>query len=297
MKLVGLMGVLVAAMAGCSGEDEGTCEVEGGEACFEAPTAALVAWQNGASSAPSLTCAKPEPTNATQSVALGGLMRQYTAATPIAGVTIDAYSSIDMTTLVFTSTTGSDGTFSGTIPIGSPDTLHIKVTGSAILPGFALYQKYDVTTPSISDLVYYGPTQSLIDLIETTTRTDQDVAKTAIAAVVKDCDGKNLEHAIVTVSSTSKTATHVAGVNVLYGPAGDLPLPVVRSERADTNDNGAVALLNVPASGTLYVQAWGYLAAGDVAKGTAGLKLLAEWPIVTVAGGAVAMPIRSFGSP
>lgn len=293
MKLSGWWCVVISVVAACGGDDDGTCEVEGGKACFEAPTAALVAWEEDVSSAPNLACAKPVATTSTQAVVISGALKQYTSSAPVAGVKFDAFADINFGSMVFSFTTGTDGTFTAAIPSGSPSILHMKAEGAAVLSAYALYQQFDVTMATLPNLDYRAPTQPLLDIIQTTTRVEQDMTKSVIAAVVTDCDGKTLEHAIVTVSSTTKTASHVGGVNIFYGAAGDYPLPILRSERIDTNNNGAAGLLNVPTSGKLIVQAWGFVSDADVSKGTGGLKLIAEWETVTIAGGAVALPLRA----
>jgi len=178
----------------------------------------------------------------------------------------------------------------------APDLLHLKATGSAILPSYYLYLHYDLTQPEISMLDYRGPTPDLLATITGIVRVDAKPGTAVMALAVNDCDGASIEHAIVTISSTSKTATHVPGFNTFYTPPGDLPIPVLRSERADTNNNGAVGILNVP-PGQFYAQAWGCIDASAMSKGKSGLRLIAEWPMPSFADAAIGATLRPSEGP
>lgn len=288
MKTFGM--VVMVLVAACGGDDDaGVCEEDGGAACFEMPTAPMVAHSSTGMAAPNLTCAKPAATPRTAAVTINGLYRQYTSTTPIPGITIEGFTDLSFASPIFTATSATDGTFSFTIPAGAPDLLHVRATGPGIFTSLGLYQRYDGSGMA----TFYGATQALTDTITTIVRTEQDATKGAAAIIVSDCDGNPIEHAIVTISTTSSTAAHVPGIHVFYGAPGALPLPVVRSERMDTNTNGAVAVLNVPTTGALHAQAWGFVSAADVSKGEGGLTLIAEWQITSGPNAAIAVPLRA----
>jgi hypothetical protein len=293
-----LVFVVVSLVAACGDEDDnGTCEVEGGAACFELPTAVIETSKMGAATTPNFSCAKLTATNSTQSVTLSGTAKHYTNGNGLPGLAVEYHSSTAFGTPLASGTTDADGAFSITLPSGTPNLLHLKATGSAILPAYFAYLKYDLTMPAISMLDYRGPTPDLLDTIETLVRVDAQDGKAVLALTVVDCDAADVEHAVVTISSTSKTATHVPGINVFYGPPGAFPIPIMRSEQAETNDNGSVAVLNVTPGATLYAQAWGFLDAAAMGKGTSGLKLIAEWPVPVFADAAVGAILRPSEGP
>jgi len=108
-----------------------------------------------------------------------------------------------------------------------------------------------------------------------------------LAGAMRDCKQHEVSNAIATVSSTSAIATHLSGkvngsdviASTFYFSAATTDLPVKHTGstgRVMTNTDGLFTVFNLPPADVAYIQVWGFTSDGDVAKGMAGLTLLAE---------------------
>jgi hypothetical protein len=296
------MGLVCGALLmGCGGDDgdAGTCEDDGGAACFEVPTAALVSYDENDNGAPAnYACAPAAIVDTTALTTFSGTVKNYISAAPLAGVTIEAHADLAFSSSIASTTTASDGSFSVEFPVGTPNVFHVKATGSAILPGFAAYQTFDITDTTIDMIDFRGPTVDLVDTVSGIVRVEARAGTAIVGAVVQDCDKRPVENAVVTISTAQGAPTHAAGFNVFYGAPGPLPLPVIRSEATATSNNGAAVIMNVaPSSGTLFAQAWGFVNEADVAEGRAGLTLLASWEVPVEADAVTAAFLRASEGP
>jgi hypothetical protein len=276
-----MLGVLVLVVAACGGgdDDPGVCSQDGGEACFQLPTAALAAHDADSAVPADIGCGAIVPRDSTIEVTVSGTVKNYSGGTPIPSAAISVYDSNDYDTPIATTTAGTDGTYSIVIPTGTPDLLFAKVVADGFVEIYVENLRPDLTTATIADFDLSMATAAFLDTTFALVDTDWDHTKAGIAAVAQDCSRHPLEHAVATISATAGERDFIAGAPVFYAAAGDFPLPVPPDTRGDTNDNGAIAALNIPPSGTAFLQIWGFPDAGAVAEGEAGLELVAEYPL------------------
>jgi hypothetical protein len=72
-------------------------------------------------------------------------------------------------------------------------------------------------------------------------------------------------------------------------------LPAKHKDRQATDQDGLFTIFNLPPiSGTAYIQVWGFKTDADVAKGAAGLTLLAELPSPVIADNVITGSIEPY---
>jgi hypothetical protein len=281
-NLLGL--ALVLALPACG--DDGpppVCSEDGGAACFQLPTEVLVAHAGTDTDSALLGCGALAPTDSTIAVTLSGTITKY-GADPIDGAALEVFDDAALAgTPIATATTASDGSFTFSLPAGTPDLLY----GTIVADGYFDAELHNARPDLTADVTGFDLVTLDADLLGTLAALVNDEvepATVAMAVVVSDCARYNLEHAVVTLSTAAGTRAFVPGASVYYGTAGAIPLPVIPEDGPDTADNGAVAVVNAPEGDDFFLQAWGFPDADALAQGAAGLVLIAEYPVHTTPG-------------
>ena len=276
MKVV--LSALVA-LVGCSSDPVHvpTCQVEGGSACFQLPTDTIQT-RDGAPS--KLGCSNFVPVPSTNAVAVSGNLMKYGVSVVVPDATVAFYGTPDYATPVATATTAADGTWSLTLPAGTPSIVYTQVSASGFLDTRSYFIGLDLTKPTITNFNGRIVTSDNIESAALLVKENWDPTKTVFLGTALDCNGVIVEHAAAVVSSTSGSRTFVKGVAVYYSAPGAVPLAVPPDERGDTNDNGEFAFFHMPLNTMLYGQLWGFTDAAALAQGADGLTLLAEFPVI-----------------
>ena len=281
-------------VAACGGDDGGgspdantinqDCKSMGGEACFQLPTAPMI---NSDGAPSSLGCSAYVPRTSTSVVNFTGKVIFFGTNNAIAGAQIDVYNSISYQTPVASATSAADGTYTLTIPAGSNDVFWTSVAGPGALTAYAHDFRADLFNGDVPDFNLRLFTPANIEGATGLVGGMWDTSRAVFAGYAVDCDKRVIEHAVAVVSSTQGTRTFVAGPQVYYGAPGAVPLAVPPTDRADTNDNGIVAILGLPPGDNLHLQLWGFRDAAALAQGADGLSLIADHPLHVVAQGVI----------
>jgi hypothetical protein len=288
------MAFSLLTVAACGGDDGGgspdastinqDCQSMGGAACFQLPTAPMNN-SDGASSA--LSCSAYVPRMSTSAVSYIGKVTFFGTSNVIAGAEISAFASVAYQTPVATTTSAADGTYTLTIPAGSADVFWTSVSGPGALTAYAHDFRADLFNGDVTNFNLRLFTPANIEGATGLVGGMWDTSRAVFAGYAVDCDRRVIEHAVAVVSSAQGTRTFVAGTQVYYGAPGAVPLAVPPSDRADTNDNGIVAILGLPPGDGLHLQLWGFRDAAALAQGADGLSLIADHPLHVVAAGVI----------
>jgi hypothetical protein len=101
-----------------------------------------------------------------------------------------------------------------------------------------------------------------------------------VAGAVRDCQDNEISNFVVTLSSTSGTATPIAGPLAFYFSAG-VGVPAHHDQEDAASADGLFMIIQIPATTTTaYVQAWGYLSDADLAADKLTLVSELEVPVV-----------------
>lgn len=286
------MALSLVLVAACGGDDGGgspdastinqDCQSMGGEACFQLPTAPMIN-SDGAPSA--LGCSAYVPRTSTSAMSYNGKVTFFGTSNAIAGAQISAFSSVAYQNPVTTTTSAADGTYTLTVPAGTPDVLWTSVGGPGALTAYYHDFRADLFNGDVADFNLRLFTPANIEGATGLVGGMWDAARAVFAGYAVDCDQRVIEHAVAVVSSAQGTRTFVAGAQVYYGAPGVVPLAVPPADRGDTADNGIVAILGLPPGDNLRIQVWGFLDAAALARGAAGLTLIADHPLHVVANG------------
>lgn len=96
---------------------------------------------------------------------------------------------------------------------------------------------------------------------------------------IRDCRGRMVSNAAVTVSQFASVAAHVPGAETFYFSAGSNSLPVRHNVAASTNRDGRFMVLDLEALGVPgFVQVWGFRTLAELQSGT--LTLLGRSPAI-----------------
>ncbi len=272
-----------ALLAACGGDDgpvdPGVCSVDGGAACFQLPTAAMIAHAGDVTGPAAIGCGPVTPVDSTMPVDVSGTVRDYGGA-PVAGAALEVYSDDRYDAPVITATGDAAGAYAVTLPSGTPDVLYGKVTAADHVDIYVHQARVDLTTTPVGPIDWLTTTPEFLATTAALVDDEIEPGTATLASIVWDCDRAAIEHAAVVLSATAGERDFVPGASIYYAAPGGLPLPVPPEDRADTADNAAAAIINAPAGGTLFVQVWGFADQAAVADGEAGLTLVAEHAVV-----------------
>jgi hypothetical protein len=277
--------VVGLVLLGACGSGPSVCNRDGGAACFSLPTEAMGTFVQGGSSPPlQIGCGEIVPATSTMPVTLGGHVVDYDSNQPVAGATIQVFHAGDYDgAAIATATTDAAGAYSMTVPTGTPDLLSAALDGGGIVPELRDQLRPDLGGATVSLDVTTATSDGLDMIDHDEVGIDRDAALAQVWVHVLDCDRSSITHAVVVLSTTAAQRAFVGGVPLFYSVAGDA-FDVPTADLSETQDDGTALGIDVPVDGTIYVQAWGFADAAAVARGEAGLTLVAEHAVAPRAG-------------
>lgn len=277
-----------AGTTDAGGADTGmppACNVQGGEACFALPTAALTANAGAgmAAIAPDFDCDLAAVTTAASALPISGVVEDFVSSEPVANATVDVFSGVDyLGAPLATAMSNAMGQYTVTVPAGTRGPLAWRVRAAGTLDTYLVND-----TANLARAAVMGSDRNSVDtgtasLLATLLGQSRRPMTGILAGEATDCRGRALTHAVATLSSTSSRGTNgrpafVPGAQVYYfSPTPQLPTR--RASYSATSVNGLYLAIQVPPSmtATYYTQLWGFRAAADVARGAAGLSLISE---------------------
>ncbi len=274
-------------ISACGGDDGGgTSDAGGGnDVGFNRPTKALRANMQSASdaswseigAADLASCAADVPL--ATAVTLNTKVLDFQNGTMVANAHVTAFANIDTTTAFDTKTSDSTGAISFTIPAGIKR-FGFELTGE-FFPTFLLNQYIPPSAGAVTSepakiqsvsAATAGELPALIGVPRTP-------GTGILAGALRDCNHHEISNYVATVSSTSGTATAIAGADAYYFTL--LEVPAHHNQMEMAGQNGLFMAIQLPVTQTAYVQAWGFPTDADLASGT--LKLISELAVPVVA--------------
>ncbi len=266
-----------------------TCGREGGEACFELPTAAVMA--NGGAAmpmiAPNFDCDLPPVTTTTASLPISGVVEDFVTGDTISGATVAVFSELNYQgSPLAMATSDATGAYSLMVPSGTRGPLSWRVSAPGTLDTYLVNDTVNLTLAAVMRSNRNSVDNGTASLLATLLGQSRRMGTGIIAGNATDCMGRNLIGAIATISSTSSRTsnarpTFVPSAQIYYfSPAPELPAR--RMAFTATSSNGLYLALQLPpsaATSTYYAQVWGFRTTAAVAMGAAGLSLLSEVPV------------------
>jgi hypothetical protein len=238
-----------------------------------------------------LGCGPLEITSSTAPTTYTGNVGFFGSGDPIADAEIVLYDSAAFDTPIATATSAADATYSLTYPAGTPDLLWGSVGGPGALTTYRHALRPDWSLGDVADYNLRIFTPENIEGAAVLVEERWDETTAVAAGFALDCDLRVVQHAAVTLSSTSGSRTFVDGASVYYGAPGAVAIAVSPEERGDTNDNGIFAVFRIPPGDGLYLQTWGFPDEAAMAEGEAGLVLVGEAPVHGVADSVIQIEI------
>jgi hypothetical protein len=286
-----LVSLLALPLAACGGDDPpidpARCDVEGGEACFVAPTKGLTVYVEGVPQPANLSCGAPTIQTSTMAITVSGRVDDFQTGNAVPNAHVDVWTSITDfagTAPVATTQAGSDGMYSIEVPSGAPSRLQWRTRHPEALDTYGLNARINVDNATVTQnrgSVSITTANALPAFIGVTRTEGLGV----LAGTAADCDGRDLEHAVATVSTTSGTPTFVEGAQMYYFSAGGTTLPVKRNRQEATNTNGLFVAIEIPptsGSQRYFLQVWGFKSDADVTEDPNDMVLISEFesPVV-----------------
>jgi hypothetical protein len=156
------------------------------------------------------------------------------------------------------------------------------MTADSQFPTFLLNQYFvdPSTTPSTTPSSIQSVSNATAALLPALIGQTRTPGTGVVAGAVRDCGHHEISNYVATVSSTSGTATPIAGAQSFYfSLAPELP---VHHTQADASAQNALFMgIQLPATAMAYVQAWGFPTAADLASGE--MKLVSELAVPVLA--------------
>jgi hypothetical protein len=236
--------------------------------------------------APNLNCGPDVAGTTTAPLTISGTVTDYLTGAAASGAMGELFfDGVIDDSPDLTATADESGAYSYTVPAGTSTIVAGKTDVAGDNVEVHAYRGRFNESADNSDVSLYVLSRNSADQLYGLVGIPTDTTKGTATMLQSDCDGRNLENAIGTLSTTSSAngadPTFVAGSYVFYGADGDIPAPVRRNVRDSTADNGVVFVFGVP-PGTYYAQAWGFTSAADVDMGRDGLTLIAEYQLLVV---------------
>ncbi|MEO8841373.1 MAG: hypothetical protein ABI591_32045 [Kofleriaceae bacterium] len=278
---------LISAATACGGGD--TTTVDAQDVGFTKPKATLKAnmqvstgvWTE-IGDADLTSCAADAGT--AQVVTLNTKVVDFQNQTAVPAATVIAFPGIDTANPFDTKTSDANGLISFTIPPGTKR-FGFKMSADSQFPTFLLNQYVlatdvdgaGMTTEPATVQSVSNATAALLPALIGQTRTP---GTGVVAGAVRDCGRHEISNYVATVSSTSGTATPIAGAQAFYfSLAPELPVHHTQAEAAAAN--ALFMGIQLPATSMAYVQAWGFPTAADLASGE--MKLVSELAVPVLA--------------
>jgi hypothetical protein len=213
----------------------------------------------------------------TVAVTLNTVVLDFQNQTPVASATVIAFDGINYGTPWDAKMSDAQGNITFQVP-GGRTRFGFKMTATDTMPTFLLNQYLNpdpaMTTQMLDKIqsVSINTANTLPALIDQTRMQGTGV----LAGALRDCQHHEIANFIGTLSSTSGTATPVAGAESYYFNPG-VNLPVRTTQRPMASYDGLFMVIQVQPTATAYAQMWGYPTPADLAAGT--LTLISELPV------------------
>jgi hypothetical protein len=196
---------------------------------------------------------------------------------PVEGATLTAYAGTDFGTELDSTTTSEEDGEEGAWEVGLPAG-RTRVAYKTVLEGYVdtylinQYYEPDATTAEEDiEPVSDDTAETLLALINLVRDADTGI----LAGAIRDCEGHEVAGAIATVSATQGTPDHIQDAETFYFSAGAAKsLPVIQDSQHETNKDGLFMVVELPVSGLVYFQVWGFRDDQDPASDE--LTLIAE---------------------
>jgi hypothetical protein len=241
---------------------------------FNKPTTTLAANQNNTAvgDADLTSCTADAPT--TVAVTLATKVVDLQSQTPVTSASVTVFAGNDTTNI--SSTTTSDpttGNVSITIPVARKR-FGVQMTAASQFPTFLFNLYVDpMTATQTSPATIQSVSTSTAALLATSVDQVRTRGSGVIVGELRDCNKKEISNFVAMVSSTSGTATPIAGTQAFYFSLQP-ELPARHAQADSATANGLFEVLQLPATSNVYVQAWGFPTAADLASGE--MKLISE---------------------
>jgi len=191
---------------------------------------------------------------------------------------VEVFPGIDHTNVLDTfGPTDNTGAYELVLPAGHTR-YGFKVTAPDYEPTYLLNQDFDPATEAQS-LDISGISTGIATALPAIIGLVRTEGTGILAGAMRDCQNREVAHAVATVSSTPGQPGHLAGAQTYYLDAG-AGLPVRHDQLLSTDVNGLFAIFELPETGTAYLQVWGFVDDADLADGE--MTLLAELPAPVV---------------
>jgi hypothetical protein len=267
------------------------CNVNGGEACFELPTVAVMA-NAGAGMpmvAPDFACNLAAVTTTTAALPIAGRVADFQTNAPVANATVDVFSGLNyLGAPLATGMSDATGMYTVTVPAGTMGPLSWRVRATDTLDTYLVNDTTDLTRAAVTGSNRNSVAETTAGLLAALLGQARRMGTGIIAGNALDCQRRDLVGAIATISSTSSVGTNarptfVPDAQVYYfSPTSGLPTSRNAATMTNvTSTNGLYISIQIPPSttATYYAQIWGFRTTAAVAMGAAGLSLLSEVPV------------------
>jgi hypothetical protein len=289
-----IVSLSLAPVVACGGDDSSTPDAED-ESGFTTPTVTLKAnmevsednWSEiGAADLSCLNMASSDVATAS-AITLNTKVTDFQSGNAVPSAMVTAFKNQDYMTVFDTKTSdASTAEVSISIPAGTKR-YGFRMTSGSALPTLLLNQYVDpakvtnmVTTDPSKIQSVSNATAALLPALIGQTRTP---GTGVIAGALRDCQRHEISGYIAAVSSTSGTATPIAGAQAYYF-SDSVGLPQHHREAPYASKDGLFMVIQLPAgTPTGYVQMWGFPTDADLAMGKAGMKLIAELQVPVIA--------------
>ena len=278
--------LMIPAATACGGDDGNNKTVDAQDVGFNKPTATLKAnmqvsagvWTE-VGDADLTSC--PADVATTTAITLNTKVIDFQNTVAFGTATVVAFSGIDTDTPFATATADQNGLVSLTIPAGTKR-YGFKMTAESQFPTFLLNQYFvdPSTTPSTEPSSIQSVSNATAALLPALIGQTRSPGTGVVAGAVRDCNHHEVSNYVATVSSTSGTATPIAGAQAFYFSLAP-ELPVHHSQADASSANALFMGIQLPATAKAYVQAWGFPTAADLASGQ--LKLVSELAVPVLA--------------
>jgi hypothetical protein len=282
---------LTLPLIACGGDDEMMMMEEYDDSGFYPPGTTLKAnvemgtnnWVEVGDADLSCLGTAPSDMATTTTVTLSTKVTDFQEDTPVADTMVIAFQGNNYMSPFDTKTADADANISFTVPTGTTR-FGFRMESENAFPTFLLNQKLE--SPSNAT-----QTKDEIQSVSKTTAatlaafigTPRTPGTGVIAGALRDCQKREISGFVATLSSTSMTATPVAGAEAYYFKA-ETKLPQQHKQVPWASGDGIFMIIEVPTTSPMaYVQMWGFPTAADMDKGMSGLKLVAELEVPILA--------------
>ena len=293
MKRAFGLSLVCAAMAfGCGGGDGDDGPSNGG---FVTPTEVTNAWleeggvwvDKGPADWSCLNGGMADPPSTT-AITLTGQIEDFQTGNPVPGANIEAFHDVDFDNPFDTAVSEDNtGNYELTLPVGIKR-VGYKITAENTMDTYQLNYNYDPADDAQSETIN-SVSKLTADALPAFIGVTRTPGLGVIAGSIRDCQNREVSGAVSTLSSVSGMPEHIEGAQTYYFSAGSSSLPVRRELQATTNTDSLYVVIEVPPTGTAFLQVWGFVDAADLADGE--MTLLGEIPSPIVADSVVTSSI------